>query len=99
MKRLLAFILLIVSLTACTGASPFGKHNCSHGGEVCVEVRAEEPISYDGAVTVSITVISEKEISDLGISLSHNADVVVEVPESWEKIREMLLFLRGEQAG
>ena len=85
MKRFLACVLLLVSLTACGGASSFGKHNCSSGGEVCIEVRADEPISFGGTVTVSITVTSEKDISDLGISLLHNVDVVVEGPQDWEK--------------
>jgi hypothetical protein len=85
MKRFWIFVLLLAGLTACAGASSFGKHNCSSGGEVCIEVRADEPISFGGPVIVTIMVTSEKDISDLGISLYHNVDVVVEGPQDWEK--------------
>lgn len=68
MKRLLACVLLLVSLTACAGgASSPDRHNCSAGGEICIEVHADEPISFGEPVSVTITVTSEKDIPDLGV--------------------------------
>jgi hypothetical protein len=68
MKRFLACVLMLVSLTACaSGASDKG--SCSKDGEVCIKVRAEEPIQFGAPVTVTITLTSEKDITDLGVSL------------------------------
>jgi hypothetical protein len=58
-------------------------------------VRADEPISFGGTVTVTIKVETEKEIPDLGMSLSHDADVVVEGPEGWEKDSRNVSFFSG----
>lgn len=93
--RYLTWFILLASLTACAGASSFGKHNCSKGGEVCVELRADEPISFGGSVTVTITVTSKKDISDLGMSLSHDVDITVEGPEGWEKDSKDIVFFKG----
>ncbi len=95
MKRFWVCVFLLVGLTACGGASSFGKHNCSSGGEVCIEVRAEEPIAWGEPVTVNITVTSEKDISDIGISLSHNADVNMEKSQGWEKDSRDITFFDG----
>jgi hypothetical protein len=95
MKRLLVYVLVLVSLAACAGSASFGRHNCSKGGEVCVEVRAEEPITFGKPVTVKITITSEKDIEDIGISLSHDPDVVVEESQGWEKDSRDISFFSG----
>ena len=85
MKYLLGCILLLASLVACTGTSYFNRPNCSANGDLCIEVRTDEPISYGGEVTVTITVISEKDISDLRIILEYEPDVILQGIQDWEK--------------
>jgi len=85
LRRLLAFALLLAGLAACTGAASTGRHNCSPNGEVCIEVRADEPISFGGEVTVTITVTSGKDISDLSIILEYEPDVILLGIQNWEK--------------
>ncbi len=100
MKRLLPSILLIVGLTACAGASSFGKHNCSAGGEVCIEVCVDEPIFFGEPVIVTITVTSEKNISRLGVSLYHNVDITVEGPQGWEEdLQNVTIYKSGASWG
>jgi hypothetical protein len=85
MKRLLACVLLLMSLTACGGASSFDKHNCSSGGEVCITVRAEEPIAWGEPVIVNIKVSSEKEFTDLNVGISTlPMTIEMDEPENWE---------------
>jgi ABC-type sulfate transport system substrate-binding protein len=95
MKRLLVYVLVLVSLAACAGSASFGRHNCSKEGEVCVDLRAEEPISFGGSVTVTITVTSGKDIPVLGVSLAHDVDVVVQGPEGWEKDSRDITFSKS----
>jgi hypothetical protein len=95
MKRLLASVVLLVSLAACAGASSPLRHNCSRGGEVCIEVRAVEPIAFGEPVNVTITVTSEKDIEDIGISLSHDPDVGVDESQGWEKDLRDISFFNG----
>jgi len=84
MKRLLICILFMASMTACSPAA-FGKPNCSSGGELCITLRAEEPILYGKPVNVSITVISEKDLSELTVQLvAMPQSIVVLEPKSEE---------------
>lgn len=99
MKRTLACILLLLSLTACASAVS-DKGDCSGNGEVCIKVRAEEPIRFGEPVIVTITVTSGKDITDLGVSLYHDVDVVVEGPQSWEKdLQDAAIFKGGASCG
>ena len=77
MRRILAFALLMACLAACTGAGSAVRHNCSANGALCIEVRADEPISYGGEVSITITVISEKDISDLSL-IEYEPDVILQ---------------------
>jgi hypothetical protein len=72
-------------LAACTGAGSAVRHNCSADGALCIEVRADEPISYGGEVSITITVISEKDISDLSLILEYEPDVILQGIQDWEK--------------
>jgi len=67
MKRLLAYVLLITSLIACAGTNSNG--SCTPGEEICVKVRAEEPILFGEPVSLVITATSSEDISQLGIAL------------------------------
>lgn len=85
MRRLMVCALLLAGLAACSGSSYPDRHNCSANGEVCIEVRVEEPISFGGEVTVTITVTSEKDVSDLSIILEYEPDVFLLGIQDWEK--------------
>jgi len=68
-KRFLMCILLFTSLTACANSAS-DKGGCSMQGELCIQVRAKEPVHFDEPVTIMITVTSEKDIAGLVVSLT-----------------------------
>ncbi len=95
MKNIWSCVFLLVSLTACTSGSP-NQGGCSEDGELCIALHAEEPIRFGSQVIVTITVTSKKDIADLGVSLSHDADVTIEGPQTWEdNVRRSNTFLGG----
>jgi hypothetical protein len=95
MKYFFLCMLLLVSLTACTTASS-SNGGCSENGEVCVSISAEEPIQYGEPVILTITAISGKNLTNLGVSLYYDIDVVVEGPDSWENnLTETAIFNGG----
>jgi len=96
MKRVLICALLLASLAACTGSSYFDRPNCSARGELCIEVRAAEPVEFGGQALITVTVTSDKNISDLGVSIYYEPDVVLEVPQEWEKeSRDAIIWNMG----
>ena len=67
---------------------------------MCVEVRADEPILFGEPVVLTIKVISEKDISRLGVSLYHDVDSVVEGPQGWEKdLQDTMIYKGGASWG
>ncbi|OGO31384.1 MAG: hypothetical protein A2136_03010 [Chloroflexi bacterium RBG_16_54_11] len=97
MKRLFAHALILLLLAAC---SPSGNESCSEGGEVCIELHAIEPITYGEPVIVTITVTSHRDIPELGVSLYHEAGIVVEGPEGWEEgLLHPMVFTGGASWG
>jgi|SRR3990172_7336621 len=95
MKRFLICALFMLLLAACADGSSLYQHNCSEGGEVCIEVSVDESISFGEPVNVSIKVTSEKDISRLGVTLYHDADVEVERPQGWEKDLQDVTIYKG----
>lgn len=97
MKRVLIGALLLVSLAACTGSSYFNRPNCSARGELCVEVRATEPVEFGGQALITITITSEKDFPDLGVSLYYYPpDVILQMPPEWEKeVRQVVVYGGG----
>jgi hypothetical protein len=92
----LVYVLVLVNLAACAeGAASPDRHNCSTGGEVCIEVRADEPISFGEPVNVTITVTSQKDISRLGVSLNHDVDIEIQGPQGWEKDLQDAAIYKG----
>ena len=83
MKRLFTRVLLLAGLTACAGASFPIQPNCQQG--VCIRVRAIEPIRFGEPVTVTVTVTSEKDISDLKVFLSSAYDALIEEAQDWKQ--------------
>jgi hypothetical protein len=66
-KRLVLIALVAIGLSACAGGPGQGSANCGEG--MCVTMRAVEPIQYGQPVTVTITVTSDKDRSDLNVIL------------------------------
>jgi len=89
MSRFLICALLMLLLTACADGPSLYRHNCSVGGEVCIELQAEEPIKIGEPVIVTIIVTSEKDISDLGISLYTDPNIIIEQEISIEEEGEL----------
>lgn len=95
MKRLLlVFTLSVLSLSACMGASAPGGGRCNNEG-VCVKINVVEPVRFGEPVTVTITVTSEKDIPNLGVSLYFDADVLTEEPQVVEKGVKDQAFWKG----
>jgi hypothetical protein len=85
MRRYLAYVILLVSLVACADAAPPNRPNCSSGGEICIELWADEPVSFGKPVTITLIVTSEKDIPELNIYFSTwPQSVVVQDPTSVE---------------
>lgn len=84
MKRLFACVLMIIGLAACSsGASSRG--GCTKGGEVCIRLSTEGPVELGNPLTLVITVSSEKEIPNLGISLiTSPKTIIIEAAEGPE---------------
>lgn len=85
MKRLWMLAILLMVLAGCGGSAAPGGGQCNQG--LCVKIEVAEPIRWGEPVTVMIVTTTDKDISDLGISIfvyPPNA-VVVEGPENWER--------------
>jgi hypothetical protein len=97
MKHMTGFILMAVILAACAGGSSFGKPNCNEKEGYCVEVRAEEPVLYGEPVTVTVTVTSEKDIPEMGLSLYYDPGTFKEEQHEWEKdVKDYSTYPGGE---
>ena len=81
---ILSIILVAAGLTACGEGLSLSGPNCSQMGEVCIELYVEEPVSFGGSVVLEITVIAEKDIPELFVTISHDFDVTVDA-QGWEK--------------
>lgn len=86
MKRVLVYILLLVSLSACDGSTYYNDNaKCSNGGEVCIKIEAEEPIQYDTPISVTITVMVEKDIPEIQVGLTSFPAVKVYDQNKWSE--------------
>ena len=87
MKHFLFCILLLASLSACTGASVSSTFQCNKQEGICVNLKVKEPIIPGELVTVIVTVKGEKDIPDLWVSLSAPGNVYFEDPnlKTWKK--------------
>ncbi|CAG0935602.1 hypothetical protein TFLX_04445 [Thermoflexales bacterium] len=73
----IALIVVVALLAACTPASRPGGINCKT--DVCVDVQLSEPIRFNEPVTVTITVETEKDETELQIGLfSSNPTIIFE---------------------
>ncbi len=82
MKRLFIFILLILGLSACTGASTQGGQACREG--ICIRVQLAEPLRLKEPVTAMITVQTDRDIPGLRISFpATERCILVEGEPQW----------------
>lgn len=85
MKHFLLCILLLVTLSACTGDSQLGSFRCNEGKKLCIKLTAEEPIIIGEPVNVTAVVTSKNNIQDIGISLEYFPNDVVVVVDGLQK--------------
>ncbi len=84
MKGFVLVALILVGLSACAGGPlALGSPTCAEG--ICVTLRAVEPVQLNQPVVVKITVTSERDRSDLSLTLyTEDVGVSVEGPQGWE---------------
>ncbi len=84
MKRLWMLAILMIVLAGCGGSAAPSGGQCNQG--LCVEIEVVEPIRWGEPLLVQITVTSQDDISNLGISLMYpEKEIVVEEPEKVEQ--------------
>lgn len=83
MKRLWLVTILIIALAGCRRSTAPGGGQCNQG--LCVKIEVAEPIRWGELIIVTITVTTEIDIPDLGVSINtYPLDVIVEGPTGWE---------------
>ncbi len=81
MKSLLFFIFLMFGITACSA----GRYNCSAAEEVCVELRAEEPVQPNEPLTLTITATTTTDIPELQMYLTSIPRILIEDGGVWKE--------------
>jgi hypothetical protein len=82
-KRRWTLAILMLVLAGCGGSAAPSGGQCNQG--LCVKIEVVEPVRWGESLTVKITVTTEADIPDLGVSIyTYPPDVVVEGPISWE---------------
>lgn len=81
MKSRILIILIAVTLVACSqGGGNSGRGDCADG--VCVALRVVEPVQFKAPVVVQITVTSDQDRSDLGLTLyTDGVQVTIDGPQ------------------
>ncbi len=98
MKRFFLIVLVALTLMGCSqGGSNSGRGDCSDG--VCVALRVVEPVQFRAPVVVQITVTSDQDRSDLGVTLcggGGGSEATIDGPQGWESnARGGLVFIDG----
>ena len=75
--------LIILGLVSCARSSA-DRWKCSSDEQVCVYVHTNEPVLYGEPVVVTVTVTSERDIPELGVTLAYDVGDVIEGIETWE---------------
>jgi hypothetical protein len=82
-KRRWTLAILMLVLAGCGGSAAPSGGQCNQG--LCVKIEVVEPVRWGESLTVKITVTTEADIPDLGVSIYiYPPDVVVEGPIGWE---------------
>jgi hypothetical protein len=83
LKRFLLIAVVAAWVAACAAGPGLASPNCADG--VCVKLEVAEPVALGQPAIFTITVTSDQDRPDLGVTLySDDADVVVEGPQGWE---------------
>src|SRR5262249_20293646 len=72
-------LLFLIFITACSVISGSSRGTCRQG--LCIIAKVVEPVRVNEPDIVSITVTSDKDIPDVGVSLQ---GVPVDGPDGWE---------------
>jgi hypothetical protein len=75
-------VITVWLLAACMPASPPGGANCQSG--ICVDIQLSEPIHFNEPVTATITVETDQDVPQLGVSLWGFSGVTVDGTGVWE---------------
>ncbi|MDW8064790.1 MAG: hypothetical protein RMK32_04075 [Anaerolineae bacterium] len=84
MKRLWMLAIMMMAWAGCGGSAAPGSVRCNEN--LCVKIEVAEPIRWGEPITVMIVTTTDRDITDLGISIYvyPSKGVVVEGPENWE---------------
>jgi hypothetical protein len=83
MKRLCLLLVVMIVLAGCAENASPGEWQCHQG--ICVKIEVDEPIVWEEPIIVRVTVTTEEDVSDVGVSLRYyGKDIVVEEPETEE---------------
>ncbi len=83
MKRLCLLLAVMIVLAGCAENASPGEWQCHQG--ICVKIEVDEPIVWEEPIIVRVTVTTEEDVSDVGVSLRYyGKDIVVEEPETEE---------------
>jgi hypothetical protein len=82
MKTFWIYVLLMISLASCAGASS-GHEGCNISGELCIGMQLQEPIIFGDPITITITVSSTIDVSNLSIYLNSVPQVLTEDLSGW----------------
>lgn len=99
-RFLIVLTFVMISLAACSqGGGSSGRGDCADG--VCVALRVVEPVQFNAPVVVMITVTSDQDRSDLGLTLfTDGVQVTINGPQGWENnARKGLVYKNGPSNG
>lgn len=68
MKQFIILIFLMLNTIACSGVNS-DNGSCTQANEICIKIRAAEPVIHGEPINLVITATSTEDIPDLGISL------------------------------
>jgi hypothetical protein len=72
-NRLCLLAIMITLLAGCWGVTEYNGWRCEQ--EFCVKLDVIEPIVWGKPITLSITIIPEKDFSDINVSIFHRGFV------------------------
>lgn len=85
MKYLVTLSILSMYLVACTAASSPGSKQCSSNG-VCIKIKLAEPIRLNEPTTVTTTITSDKDFSQVQIAIASDAPgLLIEDKQTWQE--------------
>jgi hypothetical protein len=93
MRRSFLLVVLIFWMTGCIGASAPGGRVCREG--LCIMIAVPEPVRFGEPVVVKITVTSDQDIKNLGVSIYYDVDAVVDISRDLETGSRDIIVYKG----